>query len=220
MPIENFAQTTHRTPPPEKTETEKERIKTLLDEFFSEPGSPGRLRTVSETVTIPRDRIEELIETGSTLESVLRVAMLRGYLFHGSPTDVQELEPKTPSPAEGSPEEEFHTGIFSTNFPPIAIFCAIKSGQRAYEKFGTERLHTEWHVQGEDERTAACRFVASQEIIDTLSEGWIYVLRAEDFTVLGEDFFRSEKYCPPIRVRVKPSDLIHEVLPFNGELSK
>lgn len=193
---------------PPNFENRDKKLKDFLDKYF-----PNSERKQGTTVVINRNEIEDLLIHGFSVENILEQAISRGYTIHGSPYDIETIEPRTPTPTEDSPEEEKQTAIYSTNFPPIALFCAIKSGERANKKTGKESFHTRWGITGEenDERISSCNFAASQEIVDTLDDGWIYFLRIEDTECSGGDFIIREKYVPPVKALVRPKDFKYKI---------
>lgn len=186
----------------------EQQLEQFLTAFFPLLQSREREKTAKKTRLINRKELGQLLEKGETMETLLQQIVQRGYFLHGSPYDLEILEPRQ---AGGIGEESKRLkAIYATDSVPMAMFRAIISNERA--KKLSKSAYSGWNAHGEDERVRSIDFFANQPIIETLGDGYIYVLKGEDFIPSGGgDFIRKEAYVAPAKISVKKEDFTYEI---------
>lgn len=185
-------------------------IKKFADKYFKNDKEKAE---ENQPVVISRKEIEEIIEKGGILENILNLAVESGYVLHGSPYELKKIEPRQ---VNGARDEENLNAVYATNLVPVALFCAIKSDARAKELALKNRgyidLHSNWDIGGDDEvKVGWSHFAASREIIDTLGDGFIYIMPKNDFKYNGGDYIREEEYVPRLMVQIKRDDFKYKI---------
>ena len=145
------------------------------------------------TMLIDRRDLNYLLECGFIMDEILQAIIERGYVLHGSPLDINELEPRTAT-GLGAAYERL-TAVYCTNFAPIALFNAIMPKRSTKEK-----SHTGWYIQGSDFKNVdVIKFKANENMLDKFGNGFIYALSRKDVkSTPSKCKFVSEVSCLPI----------------------
>lgn len=140
-------------------------------------------------------------------------------VFHGSPHLLDVLEPRRANGNPKIPSENLHA-VYATDLPPIAIFCAIKSRERALA-YENSIYHYNWCDMIDKENSVyTIYFGASSNIINTLGDGYVYILDNDKFTYTDSGFVSPESCVPLASVKVGKSDLNYPIKKFTKERLK
>ena len=187
-----------------KVERNHEKLNKFLDEFFPDQNERHENDKKELPITIDRGKLQELFQTGEGLENILEEIVKRGYILHGSKHDMEKLEPRQ-AKGEGRKTAQLNA-IYATDKVLISLFAATSPKNR---KDGGE-YRAEWgFLENEDDATDSMEFKATQDWIDSMSDGYIYILKKEDFKkVAGTpgEYIRRDDSQSFIKVLVKKED--------------
>lgn len=189
----------------------EQKRKEFLNNYFPIINESGQKEII--TKNIDRQEINKLVEMGIDLENILHEAIKRGYIFHGSPEDLTELEPRQET--KNGPENARLNAVYAIDAEQIAIFCAITSTKRTQEN--QQSYSTGWSTDCDDEgNNVIYTFRANQAVLDTLDDGFIYAFNKDDFTPndAGE-YVKMNKCKPAVKIPIKVNDFKHEIKLIN-----
>ena len=142
-----------------------------------------------ELETLERKQLRELEQSGL-------------YVFHGTPADVEELEPRQAIDHEIGPDDE--PGVHASQFADYAIFMAV-AAQLGRTKSGVTETITD------TQHTVALEFGMSQNAADHLTDdtnGLVYVLDKSGFIQRRKAEWICPKAVKPVmKIRVFKRDL-------------
>jgi hypothetical protein len=133
----------------------------------------------------------------------------RGFLFHGSPFAIKDvLEPRRANTG-GVPNE--YEGVFLTDVPPLAIFCALVEKQpRTIRSADIVRETSIGRSRFESHYRQLRLTVDGAERIR--SHGYVYLIPKEEAEGReGEHYVAFRKLRPSLVLRVTRSDLRYEI---------
>lgn len=179
------------------------KLDNILNKYFNPEFRIGS----SGTVIIERKDLDSLLKVGFKMDEILQAIVEQGYVLHGSPCNVDLLEPKTAT-GLGAAYERL-TAVYFTNLAPIALFNAIMP-KRSYRV----KSQTSWEIQGTDlKHIDFIRFKASENILEELGDGYIYVVSEKDVRLTPcVCQFISELSCLPFaKLKVRRNDFVYNI---------
>lgn len=173
----------------ERSEQERQEytMQEFLDRYFPTQDSTVRKESLRKPTAISREELRPLLEMGETVESILSRAVERGYVLHGSPTEVAVLKPQKATGLGREHEQRY--AVYATDTPAVAIFRAITQQEGRRGSRGS--FYTEW-----DEVDGTLQFRANRAALQAMGDGKVYVLHREGF-VQEEGDFMCDDVCTP-----------------------
>ena len=134
--------------------------------------------------------------TSTVLEYVLSHAPERGYLLHGSYNRLSKLEPRLEMLDHALSTVEQRPVVNATSCSALALWWATVNKSELVKKHG--KSGTVWYTA--DKRT----FSATPDILSTRTDGYVYVVRANQFKPLTGIRYKFQTYQPVHLVAVIP----------------
>ena len=137
------------------------------------------------------------LKRGMDGESILRFFVDKGYLLHGSSSDLKIIKPRD---ALDFNQDGLFTnlrGVYATSVPATALFFAI-----------TPKAIKE--VDG-DFGKGTGRFFLEKRSLAKMTKGFVYVLSAKDFYVFGDERVSLKAVIPLLKISVQPSNFKYKI---------
>lgn len=188
----------------------RKRIKDFFNKYFS---NNKKKRIKNKTIKISRKEIDNLIGLGESLENLLNKIKDKGYIFHGSPRNIKELEPKEGKCSLGGKINKLNA-VYAINQPSIAIFHAVMPWHKIKGKFIKE-----WHGNKHIENSKVSFSIifkmnkaAYEDFLNNPHNGYVYLLEQKDFKQIDPfQFINEKKYIPVYKIFVKKRDFNHKI---------
>jgi hypothetical protein len=149
--------------------------------------------------TYPQSFLEATAESKEAFSRLQEYAA-QGYLFHGSKSRVEVLEPRQARDGDGTRKLTNMRGVYATDHIEIPVFMALKAPQDA------EKSWTSGYSHNHGDETFSMHGNNT-----VLTPGWVHVLPRDTFEVLEEGGSNETVSMEPVRpiasIEVKPDIL-------------
>ncbi len=163
--------------------------------------------------------LAKLDREGVAVEDVLGKLVEHGIIFHGSDKKIPVLQPRQAYDHYRMTGRQ--VAVYATDTPEIAIFCAIRSRERA-SKISRDVRSTYGVTSNEK------KFTASRAYLETLADGYVHLLPKGKFKPVIRhidkvyfdhpmEFLSRQELVPLATIKVRPKDFRYPIEPMSGK---